>query len=293
MSPLSIPGAEPPKGERLQKFLSAAGVASRRHAEEMIRTGRVTVNDEPAHVGMRVSDEDIVRVDGLQVGAQAPAYLLLNKPLQVVTTLDDPQGRRTVAEFVPADGPRLYPVGRLDYETSGLLLLTNDGELAHRLMHPSYSVPKEYLTMVEGRISARSLRQLAEGIELDDGMTHPATVSLIQAGADRSLVRLTISEGRNRQVRRMFAAVGHDVRELTRTGYGPLGLGDLKRGEARALTAQEIRRLFKLVGMNRPRTRASASGKQQDERRTDGGAGKQQKQGGAAGKQARGKRSSR
>jgi 23S rRNA pseudouridine2605 synthase len=246
--PFLLPGDEPPVGEKLQKFLSAAGVASRRHAEVMIRQGRVTVNGTVATLGMRVVEGDVVRVGGVEVGPQAPRLFVLNKPTGVVTTLDDPQGRPTVAELVP-DDVRVYPVGRLDVDTSGLLLLTNDGELAHRLMHPSFGVEKTYRVLVEGGVSASTARRLAEGVELDDGITSPATARVIDAGARRSVLELTIHEGRNRQVRRMCAAVGHPVVELARTAYGPLVLGGLAPGAHRPLTAQEVRRLRKVAGL--------------------------------------------
>ncbi len=246
--PFLLPGDEPPSGEKLQKFLSAAGVASRRHAEVMIRQGRVTVNGAVATLGMRVVEGDDVRVGGVPVGPQAPRYFLLNKPTGVVTTLDDPQGRPTVAQLVP-DDVRVYPVGRLDADTSGLLLLTNDGELAHRLMHPSFGVEKTYRVLVEGGVSGATARSLAEGIELEDGMTAPATATVVDSGAKRSVLELTIHEGRNRQVRRMCAAVGHPVVELARTQYGPLRLSGIAPGAWRELAAQEIRRLQKVAGL--------------------------------------------
>jgi 23S rRNA pseudouridine2605 synthase len=246
--PFVLPGDEPPVGEKLQKFLSTSGVASRRHAEVMIRQGRVTVNGEVATLGMRVVEGDEVRVGGVEVGPQAPRFFLLNKPTGVVTTLDDPQGRPTVATLVP-DDVRVYPVGRLDVDTSGLLLLTNDGELAHRLMHPSFGIEKSYRVLVAGGIAAATVRRLAEGIELEDGPTAPATARIIDAGARRSVIELTIHEGRNRQVRRMCDAVGHPVIELVRTGYGPLTLSGVAPGEHRKLTDQEIRRLRKVTGL--------------------------------------------
>lgn len=251
--PFLLPGDEPPVGEKLQKFLSGAGVASRRHAEVMIRQGRVTVNGRVATLGMRVVEGDEVRVGGVEVGPQAPRFFLLNKPTGVVTTLDDPQGRPTVAELVP-DEVRVYPVGRLDVDTSGLLLLTNDGELAHRLMHPSYGVRKTYRVLVEGGVSKEAVRRLAEGIELEDGMTSPAEVQVVDAGARRSVIELTIHEGRNRQVRRMCDAVGHPVVELARIAYGPLSLSGVAPGTARPLTDQEIRRLRKVTGLAPART---------------------------------------
>jgi 23S rRNA pseudouridine2605 synthase len=246
--PFLLPGDEPPVGEKLQKFLSAAGVASRRHAEVLIKQGRVTVNGTVATLGMRVVEDDVVRVGGVQVGPQAPRFFMLNKPTGIVTTLDDPQGRPTVATLVP-DDVRVYPVGRLDVDTSGLLLLTNDGELAHRLMHPSFGVTKTYRVLVQGGVSAATARRLAEGVELEDGMTAPAQAKVVDAGAKQSVLELTIHEGRNRQVRRMCDAVGHPVIELARTAYGPLVLAGLKPGVSRPLEDAEIRRLRKAAGL--------------------------------------------
>ncbi len=252
--PMDAPGPSPfdsddaALGDRLQKFLAAAGVASRRRAEVMIRQRRVTVNGVVAELGQRVSPDDDVRVNGVRVGPQAPRYVMLNKPTGVVTTASDPEGRPTVVELVPSE-VRLYPVGRLDFDTSGLLLLTNDGDLAHRLMHPSFGVTKRYQAMVSGQVSPATVRALSEGIDLEDGPTAPAAAKLVQASAQRSLVELTIHEGRNRQVRRMFDAVGHPVLQLARTAYGPLTLGALASGASRDLDAAEIRRLQKAAGL--------------------------------------------
>jgi 23S rRNA pseudouridine2605 synthase len=229
-----------PAGERLQKILAQAGLGSRRTCEELIAAGRVTVNGTPATLGTRADPEvDAVEVDGARVGVrQGLVHYLLNKPAGVVTTAADPQGRPTVVDLVPPE-PRVYPVGRLDADTEGLLVLTNDGELAHRLTHPSFGVDKEYLAEVEGTPSRGALRRLREGVTLDDGPTAPAKVSLV---GDHSL-RITIHEGRNRQVRRMCAAVGHPVRRLVRTRFGPLADRRLGPGQARALTQAEVRAL--------------------------------------------------
>jgi 23S rRNA pseudouridine2605 synthase len=173
-----------------------------------------------------------------------------------VTTADDPQGRTTVVQLVEdLVDVRVYPVGRLDLETSGLLVLTNDGELAHRLMHPSFGVDKTYRAMVTGAPTKQALAKLREGVELEDGTTSPAKVRLMQEGQSASLIELTIHEGKNRQVRRMFDAIGHPVRNLTRVAYGPLTLGNLKPGDARELSVQEIRKLKKVAGLNQPRRR--------------------------------------
>lgn len=229
-----------PQGERLQKVLASVGYGSRRVCEELIGEGRVTVNGEVAILGRRVDPEsDEIKVDGAPVAAKPGlVHYLLNKPPGVVTTASDPQGRPVVTDLVPAD-PRVFPVGRLDFDTEGLLILTNDGDLTHRLSHPSFGVEKEYLAHVEGTVDRRALSRLRSGIELDDGMTAPAKVSTI--GAD--VIRLTIHEGRNRQVRRMCEAVGHPVVRLVRTRIGPITDPDLKPGTWRELTHQEVRKL--------------------------------------------------
>lgn len=229
--------------ERVQKYLSRAGVASRRGAEEMIRAGRVTVNGQVVcTLGDKVCPgTDEVRVDGARVDPPTALwYLALNKPPGVVTTLDDPQGRTTVARFIPDGAPRLFPVGRLDYATTGLLLLTNDGEFAHLLMHPRHHVPKVYRAEADGVPDAEDLRMLREGVDLDDGKTAPAEARVVRALSDSSVVEITLREGRKRQVRRMLSAVGHPVRLLTRVGYGPIALGRLAEGSVRALSDAEV-----------------------------------------------------
>ena len=237
-------------GQRLQKVLAQAGLGSRRACEELIAEGRVTVNGEVATLGTRANpDVDAIEVDGARIGVrQGLVHYLLNKPAGVVTTASDPQGRPTVVGLVPAE-PRVYPVGRLDADTEGLLVLTNDGELAHRLTHPSFGVDKEYLAEVAGTPSRGALRRLREGVELDDGPTAPARVSLV---GDHTL-RITIHEGRNRQVRRMCEAVGHPVRRLVRVRIGPLADRRLPPGEWRPLTQAEVRALERAAAGVRPR----------------------------------------
>lgn len=235
------PGERPAdEGERLQKVLARAGIGSRRTCEELIDAGRVTVNGRPVRLGARVDvAEDEVAVDGVPVGvAPGLVHYLLNKPAGVVTTAEDTHGRPTVVDLVPTE-PRVHPVGRLDLETEGLLLLTNDGTLTHRLTHPSFGVEKEYLAEVEGSPGRGALRRLREGVDLDDGPTAPAAASLLGP----STLRITIHEGRNRQVRRMCEAVGHPVRRLVRTRIGPLRDPQLRPGEWRALTTDEVRSL--------------------------------------------------
>jgi 23S rRNA pseudouridine2605 synthase len=226
--------------ERLQKILARAGLGSRRASEALIAAGRVRVNGEVAALGDRADPEtDRIEVDGTVVGVRPGlVHYLLNKPAGVVTTASDPQGRPTVVGLVPAE-PRVFPVGRLDAETEGLLLLTNDGELAHQLTHPSFGVDKEYLAEVGGRPTRAALRRLREGVDLDDGRTAPAKVSLV---GDRQL-RITIHEGRKRQVRRMCDAVGLPVHRLVRVRIGPIADRRLAPGEWRPLQQDEVRAL--------------------------------------------------
>lgn len=221
-------------------MLARAGFGSRRACDELIEDGRVTVNGTVAELGRRVDpDDDAIEVDGVPVSTGTGlVHYLLNKPRGVVTTAADPEGRPTVVALVPAE-PRVFPVGRLDVDTEGLLLLTNDGDLAHRLLHPSFGVDKEYLAEVEGRPTRAALRALREGVELEDGRTAPAKVGVMAP----NLVRLTIHEGRNRQVRRMLEAVGHPVRRLVRTRVGPVSDRSLAPGEWRPLSAEEVRSL--------------------------------------------------
>jgi 23S rRNA pseudouridine2605 synthase len=233
-----------PDGERLQKVLARAGLGSRRACDELIAAGRVTVNGDVAVLGRRVDpDRDAVEVDGVPIATRAGlVYYLLNKPARVVTTADDPEGRRTVLELVPAD-PRVFPVGRLDWDTEGLLILTNDGDLTQRLTHPSHGVEKEYLAEVDGVPSRGALRRLREGIDLDDGPTAPATVQLVQDRGDHAALSIVVHEGRNRQVRRMCDAIGHPVRRLVRTRIGPITDRRLAPGSWRELRPSEVRAL--------------------------------------------------
>jgi 23S rRNA pseudouridine2605 synthase len=223
---------------RLNAYLARAGVASRRRADELIKAGRVTVNGRRGELNDFVGGRDVVEVDGQRVAPQALAYVLLHKPAGVVTTARDPHGRPTVVELVEHPA-RLVPVGRLDADTTGALLLTNDGELAHRLAHPRYEVDKVYEVEVEGEPDADVLRRLAEGVDLEDGRTAPAHVRLL--GSSR--IELTIHEGRKHQVKRMCEAVGHPVRRLHRSRYAALDLAGLALGESRDLTDVELNRL--------------------------------------------------
>ena len=223
---------------RLNAYLARAGVASRRKADELIKAGRVLVNGEPGQLNTFVGSRDRVEVDGREVTRQPLTYVLLHKPAGVVTTARDPQGRPTVVDLVSHE-VRVVPVGRLDVDTTGALLLTNDGALAHRLAHPRYEVEKVYEAEVEGEPSDEALRRLAEGVELEDGVTAPAVVRRLGP----STVELSIHEGRNRQVRRMLEAVGHPVRRLHRSRYAGLTLDGLDPGEWRELGRPEVDRL--------------------------------------------------
>jgi pseudouridine synthase len=216
----------------------------------MISAGRIRVNGTPARLGQRVDPEkDEVEVDGSRVPLRAELiYYLMNKPAGVVTTAEDELGRPTVLDYVePAE--RVWPVGRLDIDTEGALLLTNDGELTQRITHPSFEVAKTYVVWAKGTVGDRALRALARGVDLEDGRTAPAEVALVETSGGASLIEMTIREGRNRQVRRMFEAVGHEVIRLARTRIGPLQLGHLRPGTARRLSLPEVRELYRSVGL--------------------------------------------
>ncbi len=234
------------EGERLQKVLARAGIGSRRASEELIAAGRVTVNGDVAVLGRRVDiTTDRIAIDGVPVVVDTTlVHWLLNKPAGYLATARDPQGRRTVFDLLPAE-PRVFSVGRLDRDTEGLLLMTNDGELAQLLLHPRHGVEKEYYAEVEGSPAPGALRRLREGVDLDDGPTQPARVRLVQtSGAGTSALEIVVKEGRKRMVRRMCSAVGHPVRRLVRTRIGPLRDTKLVPGEWRPLTADEVRALY-------------------------------------------------
>ncbi len=234
---------------RLNAYLARAGIASRRGADELIKAGRVSVNGVRGELNTFVQATDAVLVDGREVGRQALRHVLLNKPRGTITTARDPEGRPTVVDLVKGD-VRVVPVGRLDRDTTGVLLLTNDGPLAHRLAHPRYGIEKTYVAEVRGEPSDETLARLATGVELEDGPTAPARVRRL--GPSR--VELVLHEGRNRQVRRMFEAVGHPVERLRRSRYAGLGPGRLKPGDWRELTRDEVRRLRRSVGLDAGRT---------------------------------------
>lgn len=240
-----------PEGIRLQKVLAQAGVASRRAAEEMIADGRVEVNGQiVTEQGRRVDPErDTIRIDGSRLPPpRRHLYLVVNKPRGVVATMDDPEGRPTLAQYVPPK-QRLFHVGRLDTDTSGLIIMTNDGELANRLSHPKFEVEKTYVAEVEGGMDNKALKRLEKGVLLDDGPVRPDRSRLISRTSERTLVEVTLHEGRNRVVRRMFDSLGHPVRELSRIAIGPVRLGRLGVGESRELTREELGALIDLVGL--------------------------------------------
>ncbi len=244
--------------DRLQKVMAAAGIASRRASEVLISAGRVTVNGVVASLGDRVdADTDVVEVDGERVIVDTTLrYLMLNKPQGVVSTTSDPEGRPTVMDLVNLD-ERLYPVGRLDQDTEGLLLLTNDGELANRLLHPSFGVERTYLALVPGPVRREVMRRLTEGVELDDGLARPKRVKVVEEHRGKALLEVVMTEGRKREVRRMLAAVGMPVERLARVSFGGVELGDLRQGKWRFLDRPEIARLHAAVGSEVPSEVAS------------------------------------
>lgn len=232
--------------ERIQKVIARAGIASRREAEKLISEGRVTLNGKVVEeLGTKVdTDKDYIKVDGKLITRPEPkAYLILYKPRGYVTTTSDPEGRPTIMELLERVKGRVFPVGRLDYDTEGLILCTNDGDLTHRLQHPSHEVPKTYFAKVEGVPTPEEITKLRKGIKLEDGMTAPAKVKLVRKVEANSWLEITIHEGRNRQVKRMVEAIGHPIIKLKREGLAFLTLGDLKSGEFRHLTAEEIKKL--------------------------------------------------
>lgn len=235
---------------RLQKLIAGTGLASRRKAETLIVAGRVTVNGKVVtELGTKVDPRrDHVKVDGKHLSAAQPfVYLVLNKPKNVMSTLDDPGGRSTVKDFLRGVSVRVFPVGRLDFDSEGLMLLTNHGELAQAVLHPRYHVPKTYLIKVKGVLADEAIRRLEQGIRLEDGMTSPASVKKVRKAEANSWVEITIHEGRKHQVKRMLEAVGHPVIKLVRVRMGPLSLGDLAPGEFRFLTDREANALRELV----------------------------------------------
>lgn len=237
--------------ERLQKVLAQAGVASRRKCEELILSGAVEVNGEQVlTLGTKVDPAaDEIKVNGKKIRSESKVYVMLNKPKGVITSANDPQGRKVVSDFLPGIKQRIYPVGRLDYDTEGLLLLTNDGEFANMLTHPKHHVPKTYLATVNGIPHGDKLEKLQRGIELEDGLTAPAEIEYHDVDMEKNTatIWITIHEGRNRQVRRMFEAIGHKVVKLKRVRFGELALEGLPRGKFRHLSEKEIKELIAIA----------------------------------------------
>jgi len=241
--------------EKLQKVLAQAGVGSRRKCEEIIQAGRVEVNGEQiTELGVKVSPTDLIAVDGRAIKTESKVYLAFHKPKGVITSANDPEGRRTVMDYIKGVSERLYPVGRLDYDTEGLLILTNDGEFANRLTHPKFHVPKTYHATVNGVPHGSLLEKLAQGVMLEDGITAPAQVDYYDVDNDQkqSVISITIHEGRNRQVRRMFDSINYPVIRLRRVQFGPLFLQGLPRGKSRPLTDKEITELME-TGYSTPK----------------------------------------
>lgn len=244
---------------RVQKYLSRAGYCSRRQGEALMKQGRVTINGEVCReLGSKIDpDQDSVEVDGRLIELPEDfTYILVHKPVGYVTTLDDPRGRPTVADLLDDDQPRLWPVGRLDLDSSGLLLMTDDGKLTHRLTHPSYEARKRYRVSVRGHVDddSSALERLRNGVELDDGyVTEPADVHVVERRSASTLLDVTLTEGKNRQIRRMAEAIGHPVESLTRVAIGPIELGELEPGQSRPLTDEEIDSLYREVGDEPPR----------------------------------------
>lgn len=256
----SRPTPSRPARQRLQKVLARAGVASRRAAEELIRAGRVRVDGRVAGIGDAVDPaRERVTLDGAPLAPERHDYWLLNKPRGVITSVRDPEGRTTVLDFAPRRSGRLFPVGRLDRETEGLLLLTNDGELAQVMLHPSFEIEREYAVTVSGRVGAETLAALRDGVELEEGRTAPARTAAARfdAARDETRFRLILIEGRKRQIRRALSRLGHPVRRLVRLRMGPLQLGSLASGELRALGPREVAQLRALRDRRMPRARSA------------------------------------
>ncbi|WP_353684162.1 pseudouridine synthase [Thermodesulfovibrio sp. 3907-1M] len=237
--------------KRLQKILSDFGIASRRKAEELIKEGRVTVNGEIAHLGQKADPEkDYIKVDGkLLIRPEPKVYYAFYKPRKVITSLIDPQGRPTIKNFLKGIKFRVYPVGRLDYDSEGLLILTNDGELAYRIMHPSSEIEKTYLVKVDGIIEPETIEKLRKGIKIEGKLAVPVSVNFVKKLKANSWIRITLHEGRKRQIRKMLEKVGHPVIRLIRVSIDGIKLGELKPGQYRALTKEEVEELKKRAGL--------------------------------------------
>ena len=237
--------------ERLQKILSGAGVASRRAAEQLIVEGHITVNGKIVReLGTKVDPASaVIRVDGKKISLNVEKiYIMLNKPRRTLSAVSDDRGRQTVIDLIDDVDKKIFPIGRLDYNTEGLLLLTNDGALTHGLLHPRFEINKTYRALIKGRVDETRLDRLRIGIKLEDGMTAPALVNVLSVEDDQSLVEITIHEGRNRQVRRMFSAIGYNIKRLRRVAFAGLTLDNLKLGSHRRLNKSEVEQLYRLIG---------------------------------------------
>ena len=244
---------------RLQKYLADCGICSRREAEKLIGSGRVSVNGTTASLGQSVEPEtDRVELDGVEIARERLVYVVLNKPRDVVTTAKDTHGRKTVLDFLESVGARVFPVGRLDMDVEGALLLTNDGELAYRLLHPKFEVEKTYVAWVSGNMEPESVARLERGVELEEGLTAPARAKIVSRRHNSTLIRLTLHEGRKREVKRMCEAVGHPVRRMRRVQFAGIGVNGLRLGEWRHLSAKEIVALKRLAG-DEPAVRGAKS----------------------------------
>ncbi len=225
---------------RLNKYLAACGIASRRECDKLIESGKVTVNGEIARLGAEVSDEDEISVDGKKVAVKKNEYYILNKPKGYICSVSDEKGRKTVMDLMPASCGRIYPVGRLDYDSEGLLVLTTDGELAQRLTNPANEVPKTYLVKIEGTLTEQALNPIRSGIEIDGYLTKKCKAHIVETNKAYTKVHITITEGKNREIRKMFAAIGKEVTLLKRIKIGDLTLSGLNRGEWRKLSQREV-----------------------------------------------------
>jgi 23S rRNA pseudouridine2605 synthase len=243
--------------ERVQKILSEMGVASRRQAEKLIREGRVTVNGRIAQIGGKAEpSRDFITVDGRRVSHSGEKiYILLNKPKGTITTAQDPEGRTTVLDLIKAPPTRVFPVGRLDYDAEGFLLLTNDGELAHFLSHPSSGVPRTYQVKIKGKPSPADIKKLSQGVYLEDGRTAPCRIRVLRETEDKLWLEMVLYEGRNRQVKRMWAKIGYPVLKLKRVAFAGLSLGRLRPREYRNLRPREVKRLREFMAKNTPSVR--------------------------------------
>ncbi|AVQ36151.1 pseudouridine synthase [Staphylococcus kloosii] len=236
--------------ERLQKRIANSGYTSRRKAEVLIEEGKVKVNGETVtELGTKVKSSDTVEVEGIKLEQEDKLYILFYKPAQVITSVSDDKGRKVVTDYFKELDTRIYPVGRLDYDTSGLLLLTNDGDFTNLMTHPRYKIKKKYVVKLKGYLMREEVKALEKGVKLEDGVTQPATVKIKNQDKEKSttLVEITITEGRNRQVRRMFEYFGHEVSKLQRIEFGPLNLTGLNAGEGRVLTPHEVKTLRHLA----------------------------------------------